>query len=217
MRKLAIFALVFVAWSALGFAEKGFAAEGLVAEADAAKGAELSATCAACHGKDGNSGNPMWPKLAGQSAKYLEKQIKDFQAGAEDPTQGRVDASMAPMVKNLSEQDIADLSAYFSSQEKQMGAVKKEFLELGKKIYFQGDAERKVPACSACHGPTGNGLNLASYPALSGQHPDYTIKQLKAFSHGERANDANAVMRDITIRMSDQQIEAVAHFLLGLH
>jgi cytochrome c553 len=212
MRKLAIFALVFVAWSTLGFVGKSMAAEG-----DAAKGSELASTCAACHGKDGNSGNPMWPKLAGQSAKYLDKQIKDFRAGAEDQTQGRYDASMAPMVKNLSDQDIADLAAYFSSQETQMGAVKKEFLELGKKIYFQGDAERKVPACSACHGATGSGLNLAGYPALSGQHPEYTIKQLKAFSHAERNNDPNAMMRDIAIRMSDQQIEAVAHFLLGLH
>lgn len=207
MRKLAIFAFVFVAWSAPTTALEG----------DVAKGAELASTCAACHGKDGNSGNPMWPKLAGQNEKYLEKQIKDFQAGTEDPTQGRYDASMAPMVKNLSEQDIADLSAYFASQEIQMGTVSKEFLDLGKKIYFQGDAERKVPACSACHGATGQGLNLAGYPAVSGQHPEYAIKQLKAFSHGERANDANAIMRDIAIRMSDQQIEAVAHFMLGLH
>ncbi|MBV34962.1 c-type cytochrome [Kangiella spongicola] len=205
MRKLAIFALFFVAWSTPSFA------------GDVAKGAELANTCAACHGKDGNSGNPMWPKLAGQSEKYLEKQIKDFQAGAKDQSQGRYDASMAPMVSNLSDEDVADLSAYFASQETQMGAVKKEFLELGKKIYFQGDAERKVPACSACHGATGSGLNTAGYPALSGQHPEYTIKQLKAFSHGERSNDANGIMRDIAIRMSDQQIEAVAHFLLGLH
>lgn len=205
MRKLAIFALFFVAWSTPSFA------------GDVAKGAELANTCAACHGKDGNSGNPMWPKLAGQSEKYLDKQIKDFQAGAQDQSQGRYDPSMAPMVSNLSEEDVADLSAYFASQETQMGAVKKEFLELGKKIYFQGDAERKVAACSACHGATGSGLNAAGYPALSGQHPDYTIKQLKAFSHGERNNDANSIMRDIAIRMSDQQIEAVAHFLLGLH
>ncbi|WP_223671248.1 c-type cytochrome [Kangiella shandongensis] len=205
MRKLAIFAFVFMAWSAPGVA------------GDAAKGAELASTCAACHGQDGNSGNPMWPKLAGQSEKYLEKQISDFRAGAKDQSQGRFDPSMAPMVQNLSDEDIADLSAYFASQETQLGAVNKEFLELGKKVYFQGDAERKVPACSACHGATGQGLNLAGYPSLSGQHPDYTIKQLKAFSHGERNNDANAIMRDIAIRMSDQQIEAVAHFVLGLH
>ncbi|AOE48862.1 c-type cytochrome [Kangiella sediminilitoris] len=206
MRKLAIFAFVFVAWSAPGIA------------GDAAKGAELAATCAACHGQDGNSSNPMWPKLAGQSEKYLEKQLHDFQAGIKDQSQGRYNASMAtPMISDLSDEDIADLAAYFSEQETQMGAVKKEFLDLGKKIYFQGDAERKVPACSACHGATGQGLNLAGYPGLSGQHPEYTISQLKAFSHGERNNDANGVMRDIAIRMSDQQIEAVAHFVLGLH
>lgn len=205
MRKLAIFAFVLLAWNTPSIA------------GDAAKGAELSSTCAACHGKDGNSGNPMWPKLAGQNAKYLEKQIKDFQAGSKDKSQGRFDASMAPMVANLSEEDIADLAAYFSEQETQLGTVDKEFLDLGKNIYFQGDAERGVAACSACHGAAGQGLNLAGYPAISGQHPEYTIKQLKAFSHGERTNDANGIMRDTAIRMSDQQIEAVAHYLLGLH
>lgn len=205
MKKLAIIALFL--FGATASAQNG----------DAAKGAELAATCAACHGQDGNSANAMWPKLAGQNAKYLIKQIKDFQAGAKDQSQGRYDASMAPMVANLSEQDIADLSAYYAEQETQLGAVKKEFLELGKKIYFQGDAERGVAACAACHGATGQGLDLAGYPAVSGQHPEYAIKQLKAFAWAKRANDDNAVMRDIANRMSEQQIEAVAHFMLGLH
>lgn len=194
-----------------------FGATASAQEGDAAKGAELAVTCAACHGQDGNSANAIWPKLAGQSAKYLEKQIKDFQAGSKDQSQGRYDASMAPMVANLSEQDIADLAAYYAGQETQLGAVKKEFLELGKKIYFQGDAERGVAACAACHGATGQGLDLAGYPAVSGQHPAYTIKQLKDFGLAKRANDENAIMRDIAIRMSEQQIEAVAHFMLGLH
>ncbi|NVK21988.1 MAG: cytochrome c4 [Kangiellaceae bacterium] len=205
MKKLAIFALILLGASVS--AQAG----------DEAKGAQLAAQCAACHGKDGNSTTPMWPKLAGQNAEYIVKQLMDFKVGAADKTKGRYEASMAPMAANLSEQDMQDLAAYYMAQETQMGAVKAEFLELGKKIYFQGDAERGVPACAACHGATGQGLNLAKYPSVSGQHPQYAIKQLKMFAAGERNNDEAAVMRDIAIRMSEQQIEAVANFMLGLH
>lgn len=205
MKKLALFAFILLGASAS------------IQAGDVAKGSQLAVQCAACHGKDGNSSTTIWPKLAGQNAKYLEKQIKDFQMGAKDKTKGRFDASMAPMVANLSEQDIQDLAAYYASQETQLGAVKSDFVALGKKIYFEGDAERGVPACAACHGAKGEGLDLAGYPGVSGQHPDYAIKQLKAFSAANRSNDENGVMRDIAIRMSDQQIEAVANFMLGLH
>lgn len=205
MKKLAILAIAL-----LGAAHSAQAA-------DSAKGAELATQCAACHAKDGNSAVAAWPKLAGQNAKYIEKQLKDFIAGAKDKSKGRYDAQMLAPVQALTEENIADLAAYFSEQQTQLGAVKADLVEMGKNIYFNGDAERGVPACAACHGATGQGLDLAGYPSVSGQHPEYTAKQLKAFSMAERTNDENAVMRDIAIRMSDQQIEAVANFMLGLH
>lgn len=199
MKKLAFVALLVLGVSAT--AQAG----------DIAKGAELANQCSACHGKDGNSTQAMWPKLAGQSAEYLKKQIKDFKSGE------RVDASMAPMVANLTDENIDDLAAYFASQSIQYGAVKEDFVEMGKNLYFNGDAERGIAACAACHGAKGNGLDLAKYPALGGQHPTYTKAQLKKFAAADRSNDANSVMRDIAIRMSQQQIEAISEFLLGLH
>ncbi len=184
---------------------------------DATAGAQKAAQCAACHGKDGNSVNSDWPKLAGQNEKYLMKQIKDFRLGAKEAGKGRAGAQMAALWGNVSEEDAADISAFFAAQQTQLGGVDEELLALGKRIYFQGDAERGVPACAACHGATGQGLNAAGYPSVSGQFPEYAVKQLKAFASGMRNNDENAVMRDIAVRMSDKQIEAVANFMLGLH
>ncbi|MRX28055.1 c-type cytochrome [Kangiella sp. HZ709] len=188
-----------------------------VVAGDATAGAQKAAQCAACHGKDGNSVNSDWPKLAGQNEKYLVKQIKDFRLGAKEAGKGRTGAQMAALWGNVSEEDAADISAFFAAQQTQLGGVDEEFLALGKRLYFQGDAERGVPACAACHGATGQGLNAAGYPSVSGQFPEYAAKQLKAFASGTRNNDDNAVMRDIAVRMSDKQIEAVANFMLGLH
>ncbi len=188
-----------------------------VVAGDATAGAQKAAQCAACHGKDGNSVNSDWPKLAGQNEKYLMKQIKDFRLGAKEAGKGRAGAQMAALWGNVSEEDAADISAFFAAQQTQLGGVDEELLALGKRIYFQGDAERGVPACAACHGATGQGLNAAGYPSVSGQFPEYAVKQLKAFASGMRNNDENAVMRDIAVRMSDKQIEAVANFMLGLH
>lgn len=179
--------------------------------ADPAKGKTLAATCGACHGADGNSVNPAWPKLAGQHAEYTYKQLTDFKAG------NRVNAQMAPMVAPLSEQDMADLAAYFSTQKIKKGAANPELIELGEKIYRAGDAESGVAACMACHGPSGAGNPGALYPALSGQHAEYTKIQLHAFKAGERGNDANKVMRTIAASMTDAQIEAVSEYIQGLH
>lgn len=184
---------------------------------DVTAGAQKAAQCAACHGKDGNSINAQWPKLAGQNEKYLIKQIKDFRLGVKEPGKGRVGAQMAGLWGNVSEEDAVNISAFFAAQQTQLGAVNKDSLELGKVIYFQGDAERGVPACVACHGASGKGLDAAGYPAVSGQFPEYAVKQLKAFAAGERNNDESAIMRDIAVRMSDKQIKAVADFMLGLH
>lgn len=179
--------------------------------ADPAKGKTLSATCAACHGADGNSVNPVWPKLAGQHAKYLYKQLTDFKDG------NRSNAQMSPMAASLSDEDMADIAAYFSSQKTKRGAANPDLIEAGEKIYRAGDAETGVAACMACHGPTGAGNPGALYPALSGQHAEYIKIQLNAFKAGTRSNDINKVMRTIAGSMTTEQIEAVSEYIQGLH
>jgi cytochrome c553 len=178
---------------------------------DPIKGKALSQTCAACHSIDGNSVNPIWPKLAGQHASYIVKQLNDFKAG------NRVNAQMTAMVASLSEQDMQDLGAYFASKKTKPGSAKPDLIELGQKIYRAGDSETGVPACMACHGPNGSGNPTALYPSLSGQHAQYTAGQLKMFKSEERANDANKMMRTIAGPMTNAQIEAVSEYIQGLH
>ena len=185
---------------------------------DAAAGKAKSAVCAACHGADGNSATPMWPKLAGQNEAYLAKQLKEFKKGMETQgAQGRYEPSMSPMAAPLTDTDIADLAAYFASQKVQYGGVKKEFLAQGEKLYRGGDTSRGVPACTACHGPNGAGLGAAQFPAVGGQQIDYTINQLKAFRAGQRKNDPNGMMRGAAKNLTDEQITALANYLVGLH
>lgn len=181
------------------------------AAGDPAKGKTLSPTCAACHSVDGNSINPVWPKLAGQHAEYLVKQLQDFKDGK------RVNAQMAPMVASLDKQDMADLAAYFASQKIKPGSAKPELIEAGQKIYRAGDAQAGIPACMACHGPAGSGNQAARYPSIAGQHAEYTAIQLKAFKSEERNNDENNVMRSIARPMTNAQIEAVSEYIQGLH
>jgi cytochrome c553 len=182
-----------------------------LAEGDVAAGKEKSQVCAACHGIDGNSPNPVWPKLAGQHAEYIAKQLRDIKNGE------RENAQMSPMAANLSEEDILDLAAYYSSQKIKHGTADPASLELGEKIYRAGSIEAGVPACMACHGPNGRGNPAAQYPALGGQHAAYTQTQLNAFRAGTRANDSNAVMRTIVGRMTDEEIKAVSEYIQGLH
>ena len=185
---------------------------------DAAAGKAKSAVCAACHGADGNSATPMWPKLAGQNEAYLLKQLKEFKKGMETQgAQGRFEPSMAPMAAPLSDTDMADLAAYFASQEVHYAGVKKEFLDAGQKLYRGGDTSRGVPACTACHGPNGKGMGSAMFPAIGGQQVDYTINQLKAFRTGQRKNDPNGMMRGAAKNLTDEQITALANYLVGLH
>ncbi|QGX41756.1 cytochrome c4 [Permianibacter aggregans] len=194
------------------------AGNGAVLAGDAAAGKSKAATCAACHGPDGNSVNAMWPKLAGQHESYLLKQLKEFKKGME--TQGKVgrfEPSMSPMAAPLSEADMADLAAYYASQSIQYAGVKPQYVELGGKLYRGGDVKTGVPACTACHGPDGKGMPSAKFPALGGQHVDYTIAQLKAFRDGKRQNDPNGMMRGAAKNLTDAQIEALAHYLVGLH
>jgi cytochrome c553 len=178
---------------------------------DAAKGESQTAVCAGCHAADGNSVIAINPKLAGQGEKYLIKQLKDFKSGA------RKSATMAPMASMLTEEAMADIAAFYASQEVQHTAVDDKYIELGKKLYQGGDSDRTIPACMACHGAKGKGMAAAGFPAVGGQTPEYTKATLEAFRSGARDNDLNNVMRDVVAKMSDTQIEALAYYLAGLH
>ena len=193
-----------------------------LAAGDAAAGQEKSKACIACHMADGNSVVPTWPKLAGQSAKYIVKQLKAFK------TKQRLDETMAGQVQFLSEQDMEDLAAYFSSQSVSPGnSSKPELVNMGKQIYRKGNIEERVFACKGCHGLKGAGNHatlesikaapVLNSPALSSQHATYVVKQLKAFRDGTRKNDVGKTMRNIAIGMTDDDIEAVAEYIVTLN
>jgi len=189
-----------------------------LAAGDAAAGKTKATACGACHGPDGNSAAPTFPKLAGQGERYLTKQITDIK------TKARVVPAMAGMVENLSEQDIADIAAYFAAQTGSVNQAKKETLAKGEQIFRGGIREKGIPACSACHLPTGSGNALAGFPRLGGQHGDYIATQLKGYraaADGDtsaRANDGDAKpMRSIAARLSDSEIAALANYISGLH
>jgi cytochrome c553 len=178
---------------------------------DAEAGKAKSATCAACHGADGNSLAPTFPKIAGQGERYLIKQIKDIRDG------NRPVPAMAPFVAGLSDTDVADLAAYFSAQVPTTGGAKEELVELGQRIYRGGIESKGVPACLACHGPDGKGIEAAGFPRLAGQHDAYTQAQLTAFSMNQRTNDGDTrMMRDIAYRLHTTEIEAVSSYIQGL-
>ncbi|MEZ5451846.1 MAG: c-type cytochrome [Thiothrix sp.] len=181
-------------------------AEGGSAEAGKTK----SATCAACHGMDGNSVNPEWPKLAGQHESYIVKQLMNFK------NDERVNATMTPQAKPLSDQDMADLAAYFSSQAVKPGEADQAKVTLGEQVYKGGNNASGVAACAACHGPTGAGNPASNFPSLHGQQTTYVKNQLMAFRKGERANDAGKMMRNIAANMTDAEIDAVAEYIAGL-
>ena len=190
----------------------GLATIGTVqAAGDAEAGKAKAASCAACHGPDGNSMAPSFPKIAGQHADYLVKQLQEYKSGE------RKDATMNGMAAPLSEQDMADLAAYFASQEATVGKAAEDKVELGQTLYRAGNAASGVSACAGCHGPAGNGNPMAKFPSLSGQHADYTAMQLKNFRAGARANDAGSMMRGIAKKMTDAEIDAVAQYIQGLH
>ena len=181
-------------------------------------GKAKSQTCVACHGADGNSAIAMYPKLAGQHAKYLEKQLQDLKLGmTSGGKQGRYDSVMSGMAMPLSDEDIADLSAYFASLPTSENSTPENVVEKGKVLYTAGDAERGLTACIACHGARGNGTELSGFPKISGQHADYIKAQLTKFRDGSRGNDMNAMMRDIAKKMTDEDIEVLSQYVGGLH
>lgn len=186
---------------------------------DAAAGESKIMMCAGCHGGDGNSVVPSFPKLAGQGEKYLTKQLKDVKYGR------RKIASMTGILDSFSEQDLADMAAYYASKEMQISGAQEENLQLGEAIYRGGNIETGVPACTGCHSPSGQGNSPAGYPMLGGQYAQYTAKQLRAWRTGAhdpendsaRNNDGDSkIMRGVAEHMSDIEIDAVANFIAGL-
>ncbi len=185
------------------------------AKADITKGGAIAqAVCGACHGPDGNATGPTFPKLAGQHAGYLAKELHNFKvvAGAAEPA--RYNAIMNGYAAALSDSDIQNVSAYYAGQAYKPATAKiKASVDLGQKIWRGGVAERGVPACAACHGPTGAGIPV-QYPRLAGQWGEYNEAQLTAFKGGVRKN--NAAMTTIASRLSEGEIKAVADYAAGL-
>jgi cytochrome c553 len=173
-------------------------------------GQAKSATCMACHGMDGNSPSPEWPALAGQHVSYIQTQLKAFKAGE------RKNDLMSPMAMILSDEDMADLAAYFSSQTVKGGETEPSKRALGQRVYRAGNLNSGVTACAGCHGPNGRGNPLAGYPSIQGQHAVYAAAQLRAFKSGTRSTDPNQMMRTIAAQLSDEEIDAVASYVQGL-
>lgn len=192
---------------------------------DAAAGQGKAAACAACHGMDGNSVDPQYPKIAGQNEAYIARQLQLFR------TMERNNPIMLGFAATLSPQDMRDLGAYFATQKASPGVADdspisggkldgKAFYQLGERIYRAGNPEADVPACMACHGPTGAGNPGAAWPALAGQHADYTTLQLTAFRDGQvwgKDAKANPIMAAVAKGLSDQEIQALASYIEGLH
>jgi cytochrome c553 len=198
-------------WCGVIFAILTVVALPAMAAGDIDAGKVKSADCIECHGPGGNSTEPMFPKIAGQGEGYLLKQLMDFASGE------RAGVFMSSIASDLSEQDMADMAAYFASTTHTPGAVSDTLLVIGQKLYRGGNKETGVPACMACHGPTGAGIPAAKWPSVSGQHIAYTEAQLKDFASGTRHNDLNGMMRDIASKMSKDEQQAVSAYISGLH
>ena len=180
------------------------------AEGSAEAGQTKSTTCVACHGVDGNSVNPEWPSIAGQHSPYIVKQLKAFKSGA------RQNPLMSPMAAGLSDADMEDLAAYYSTQTANGLEADASKVSLGQRLYRGGDAQKGIAACGACHGPSGHGNPTAQYPSIKGQHATYVEAQLKAYRSGTRQTDQNQMMRGVAHSMSDEDIAAVAAYVQGL-
>jgi len=214
MKSLKLFALMLAGLSTAGYVH---------AAGDAEAGEAKAAVCAACHGPNGNSQVGMYPKLAGQGEKYLLKQLQDYKSGA------RENPIMQAQVASMSEQDMADLAAYFASQTVEVGKADPELVEAGARLYRGGNLESGVSACSGCHGPAGAGIAAAGFPALHGQQAQYIEDQLRAFRAAGRDDlgaqtyrrndtdsDAPGMMQSIAAKLTDREIKAVASFISGL-
>jgi cytochrome c553 len=181
------------------------------AAGDAAAGQAKAITCAACHGVDGNSLNPEWPSLAGQHESYIVKQLQAFKSGA------RQNVLMSGQAMALSDQDMADLAAYFAGQKPAKKSADPALVDVGQRLYRGGNKDAGVPACLACHGPDGLGNLTAAWPLVAGQQANYTAAQLAAYRSGERKTDGDTqIMRNVAARLTDDEIKAVASYIQGL-
>ena len=181
---------------------------------DAAAGATKSATCAACHGPNGNSAMAEWPKIAGQSSRYLYEQLKAFKTGA------RNNPIMMGQVAALSDQDLRDLAAHYTLQKAAPGVASEAAIATAQPLYRAGAAARGLPACAACHGPTGAGNGAAGYPHIGGQHAAYTAARLRAYRDAAadpKLPEGNQkMMATVAAKLSDAEIDALASYINGL-
>jgi len=174
-------------------------------------GRAKSATCAACHGADGNSVTAEWPSLAGQHPDYIARQIKAFKTGE------RKNVTMMPFAQMLSDQDVLDVAAYYSAQKPTPKGADPALVSLGQQIYRGGVATRGIPACIACHGPGGHGNPFAAFPRIGWQHSAYVAKTLQEYKAGERTSDGgNQMMRNVASLLKDDEIRALASYVQGL-
>ncbi len=182
------------------------------AAGDAKAGQAKAAVCGACHGPDGNSMAPNFPKLAGQGERYLTKQMRDIKSGK------RTVLEMTGLLTNLSDQDLSDIAAYFSSQQGSVGAADPKVVAHGEELFRGGKLDQGMPSCIGCHSPNGAGNAAAGFPHLGGQHAQYVAKQLTDFREGNRTNDGDTkIMQSIAAKMSNKDIEAVSSYVQGLH
>jgi cbb3-type cytochrome c oxidase subunit III len=194
----------------LGISGAANAADAVVG--DPAAGQAKATVCGACHGPDGNSPAPNFPKLAGQGQRYLLKQLHEIKDGK------RVVLEMTGLLNNLNEQDLADIAAYFASQKGSVGAADANLVARGEALFRGGKLDQGMPACTGCHSPNGAGNAAAGFPHLGGQHADYVKKQLTAFREGDRTNDGDTmVMRSIASKLSNKDIDALSAYIQGLH
>jgi cytochrome c553 len=208
MKKLVVLFSLTLGWASVAFAVT------VNPIGDPAAGKEQSAPCSACHGADGNSASP-FPKLAGQGEKYLFKQLHDIRDGSREVL------TMIGQLDDKTDQDLADLAAFYASQQSTGGQTDPELSARGQQIYRAGIASRKVPACMACHSPTGKGNAPAGFPALAGQNAQYVADQLRAYRKGYddptgRVNDGAMIMRTAAFGLSDKDIEAISSYVAGL-
>jgi len=191
------------------------------AAGDAEAGQSKVAVCGACHGADGNSPAPNFPKLAGQGEAYLLKQLKDIKVGSTPGAPegvGRKVLEMTAMLDPYSDQDLEDIAAFYASQKVTVGMADPALVEAGERLFRGGKLDLGMPACTGCHAPNGAGNDLAAFPQLGGQHAAYTAKQLVDFREGNRTNDGDTmIMRGIAAKLSNKDIEALSSYIQGLH
>lgn len=194
---------------------------------DAKAGQGKAAACAACHGADGNGSDPQYPNIAGQSERYTAHQIALIASGQRTGPA----VAMVPFVQNLSPQDMRDIGAYFATQKASAGLADDsviadgaykgmKFYEVGQQLYRGGDATRGIPACMACHGPSGSGNPGPAYPHLGGQRQDYAARRLQEYRTGtttEKDPHLFNIMAQVANKLTDQEIQALGTYLQGLH